>query len=208
MHKRPITIISTVLIVIAAINLAFIIKTRINQSINARKFRINTDLKNLQINPVGFSEDDYAKVTKIVLRVGYLSSFSDLEILRKFKNLEILGLDYIQFKEKKLTKREKLLGDLGFIKIDKSRLFDISPIGSLTKLHTLSLVELSFRNSEVLKNLTNLKELNLSRSNISDLEPLKTLKNLQTLKIQDCKNITDEQVEDLQKALPNLKIIR
>ena len=43
---------------------------------------------------------------------------------------------------------------------------------------------------------------------VSDLEPIKKLPYLQTLTLYNSKNITNEQVEDLQKALPNLKIER
>ena len=56
--------------------------------------------------------------------------------------------------------------------------------------------------------MTNLEILDLQVTLISDLEPLKKLTNLKTLYIKDCPNIIDEQVEDLQKALPNLQIDR
>ncbi|MBN1973472.1 MAG: leucine-rich repeat domain-containing protein [Sedimentisphaerales bacterium] len=205
-HKRLITIISILIIAIATINIAFIIKTEIQRMINAKKCRLYDALQNLHIKPVDFFEDNYTKVTYISCR--YESSFSDLDILRKFTNLQTLKLDHIRVREKYIPKWKIVLAKFGIIKIDKSRLLDLGPIGDLKKLQTLSLVGISFRNAEILKNLTNLKELNLFRTNISDLEPLKALTNLQTLDIKDCKNITDEQVEDLQKALPNLKIIR
>ena len=43
---------------------------------------------------------------------------------------------------------------------------------------------------------------------ISDLECLRGLKNLKNLINENCPNITDEQVKELQKALPNLNITR
>ena len=63
-------------------------------------------------------------------------------------------------------------------------------------------------NIEPLKKLTNLQELIIDGSEVSDLRALMGLKNLKRLHIGDCKNITDQQVEELQKALPNLKIQR
>ena len=201
-HKRIFTPISTIVILIAIINVAYLIKTEVR----IQKSRINADLNNLHLNWTDFSKDDYAKVTYI--RCSYESSFSDLEILRKFINLETLEFYHIQIKKKELPNWKKVLAKIGFTKIDNSRLLDISPIRKLTKLQTLYLAGFSFRNAKVLKKLTNLKELNLSSSNISDLEPLKTLINLQTLNITNCKNINNEQVEDLQKVLPNLMIIR
>ena len=62
-------------------------------------------------------------------------------------------------------------------------------------------------NLEPLSKLTNLQVINLHDCQISDLEPIKKLLNLETLDLRDC-NIVDEQVEDLQKALPELEIVR
>ena len=48
----------------------------------------------------------------------------------------------------------------------------------------------------------------LDDTQVIDLEPIRNLINLKQLFLRNCKNITDEQVEDLQKALPNLEIKR
>ena len=50
----------------------------------------------------------------------------------------------------------------------------------------------------------NLKVLELNHTQISDIEPLKELKKLKTITVANCPNISDEQVKDLQKALPYL----
>lgn len=53
-----------------------------------------------------------------------------------------------------------------------------------------------------------MKNLVIANTQIVNLEPLMGLKNLKNLFIENCPNITDEQVEELQKALPNLNITR
>ncbi len=58
----------------------------------------------------------------------------------------------------------------------------------------------------VLKGLPEITILVLSRTPVNDLEPLKGLTKLRTLHIGDCPNITEKQVDDLCKVLPNLMI--
>ena len=95
-------------------------------------------------------------------------------------------------------------------------------------LEDLCLWECNIKDSSHLKNFMNLKKLNLDHTNISDLKHLP--KSLEELDLCGCKNINDfshlknfknlkilylyrtnilnETVEELQKNLPNLKIIK
>ena len=63
-------------------------------------------------------------------------------------------------------------------------------------------------NIEPLSVLLKLKDIYLDKTQVSNLESLKELENLNFLVIRDCNCITDEQIDDLQKALPELKIYR
>jgi Leucine-rich repeat (LRR) protein len=104
---------------------------------------------------------------------------------------------------------------------------NLEPIANLTNLKELRLRKLPAGNLEPLRNLKNLKELWLYEMPISDIEPLGNLKNLEEIRMYDVnvrnldvlfnlKNlkvlwllyvpVSDEQVEELQKALPDLEI--
>jgi hypothetical protein len=101
---------------------------------------------------------------------------------------------------KKLHNLQKI--DLLFLQID-----NIQPLAGLTNLKKLGLGYTGISHIEPLRRLKNLETLNLDYNPISDLKPLKNLTKLQSLDIRHCDKITKEQVDDLQKSLPNLKIL-
>ena len=84
----------------------------------------------------------------------------------------------------------------------------LEPLKGLSKLITLNVSGTRVTDLEPISGLTNLQRLDIERTQISDLEPIRGLKILQGLTIINCENITDEQVDDLQNTLPNLKIYR
>jgi hypothetical protein len=155
---------------------------------------------------------------------------SDIKLLKKFINLHVLNINNIRFPEKNIPKWVKILAKLGIFDISDKYVIDLSPIKNLTLLEDFSLQDAHVKDIKPLSNLINLKRLYLNNTKISDLKPLtglinleelylngtyisnldsiKNLTNLRILHLYSCPNITDEQVEDLQKALPNLKIIR
>jgi hypothetical protein len=203
-------------------------------------------------------DDEFANVTKLILgennysSESFVTELSDIKLLEKFTNLELLSLGRIIYPRNDIPKWMILLAKLGIFDVDRRFALDLSPIeklqnlkmltirntvvksikplSSLVNLQTLELPRTSINNMEPLKNLVNLKRLIINETTVSDLkpikkfknleyldisytqvnnlEPIKGLTNLQTLYIQNCPNITDQQVEDLQKALPNLKIER
>jgi Leucine-rich repeat (LRR) protein len=111
--------------------------------------------------------------------------------------------------------------------ISNPDLYNISLLSKLTNLEELQFYNVKVGNLEPIANLTNLKELRLYEMPISDIEPLGNLKNLEEIRMYDVnvrnldvlfnlKNlkvlwllyvpVSDEQVEELQKALPDLEI--
>ena len=82
---------------------------------------------------------------------------------------------------------------------------DLEPIRGLTNLQILGLSDINISNLEPIKDLKNLCELSLSLTDEIDLEPLKELINLKDLNVIQSK-IKKEKIEDLQKALPKLRI--
>jgi hypothetical protein len=101
---------------------------------------------------------------------------------------------------KKLHNLQKI--DLLFLQID-----NIKPLAGLTNLKELGLGYTGISDIEPLRKLKNLETLSLDYNPINDLKPLKNLTQLKSLNIRHCDKITKEQVDDLQKALPNLKIL-
>ena len=85
---------------------------------------------------------------------------------------------------------------------------DLEPIKQLSNLTFVSFRNSKVKNIEPLKNLINLNDIYLDRCQIHDLNPLNQLKNLKKIGLDKCENITEEQVKNLQKALPNLEIYR
>ncbi|MBN1974387.1 MAG: hypothetical protein JW787_12160 [Sedimentisphaerales bacterium] len=155
------------------------------------------------------------------------SKVSDLQPLKDMVNLQNLFLDGTKVSNLEPLKGLKnletlivsntLITDLGPLKdlvslrqlfVHKTRVSDLEPIKGLVNLQDLYISRTEVTNLEPVKGLVSLKNLYMSETRISDLEPLKGLANLQKLLIDGCNNISDEQVEELQKALPNPKIER
>ena len=87
-----------------------------------------------------------------------------------------------------------------------STLSDITPLASLTNLQVLNISSHQIIDIVPLASLTSLRELDLSGNQISDLEPLASLTNLQKLDLKG-NPLTQEQIDKLQKALPDCKIV-
>jgi hypothetical protein len=155
------------------------------------------------------------------------TNVSDLKPIKNLKNLEYLDLSYTQINNlepiKGLTNLQTLytyrtkISDLKPLKELKNmrnlylsvpKVSDIEPIRGLTNLTNLDLSGFPAIDLELIANFENINWLSLCNTNLNDLEPIKKLKRLEVLSIKNCANITDQQVEDLHKALPNLKIER
>jgi Leucine-rich repeat (LRR) protein len=101
---------------------------------------------------------------------------------------------------KELTRLQKL-------DISDTKVSDLTPLKGLTSLHKLNLGGTTVSDLTPLKELKGLEDLRLSDTSVSDLTPLKELNKLQVLFLDGTK-VPDEQVSELKKALPELKIIR
>jgi hypothetical protein len=163
------------------------------------------------------TDEDFAKIeiftpgTDWIFQNGnweiYTRGVSDLSLLEKFINLRELTLTSLEIPENALPKWIKMLGKYNF-NIRQRYLIDLSPLAKLPKLSRLNLSNTSFEDIDTITGIKNLHELDISNTKVSDLKPIKKFKQLNYLDIGKCVNITDQQVEDLQKALPNLRIER
>ena len=153
---------------------------------------------------------------------------SDISLIEKFTNLNYLQLSNIKYPESKIPKLIKILEKFGIKSYREKYVIDLTPLEKLNNLQTLfinktpvnnikplsnlyNLKNLTIRETwvsdlEPLRKLSNLEKLNIENTNVTDLEPLSGLKNLKLLYIGGCKNISEKQIEDLKKALPELNI--
>lgn len=181
----------------------------------------------LNKDPNDLINEDFMKVTQLELEMKELS---DIKTLKKFANLQMLGISRICSPEKAIPKWKAFLAKVGILNLEERFELDLSPIDKLNTLETIYIFDTPVKNIKPLaslanlrvlclektgitnlkpvRNLVNLKELNLRWNPISNLDTIKKLENLQKLYIGGCENITDQQKDDLQKALPGLRIER
>ena len=133
----------------------------------------------LKKKPKNVTEGDYAKVITLDLSGSLLS---DLTLLKELNNLQKIYLG-------------------------GTAVSDLSPIKALINLQDLRLSDTKVSDPTPLKSLINLLMLDLAGTAVSDLSPLKELINLQELRLSGTK-VSDEQVAELKKALPKLRIIQ
>ncbi len=132
---------------------------------------------------------------------------SDIKLLEKFTNLQTLEMYSININLGRTPEWKKILRKFG-INITSGVVIDLTPLEGLTNLQMLYFNGTSIKNVKSLSNLINLKSLHIDNTYVTDLRPLKELKNLEMLTIRGCDGISDKQIKDLQKALPNLEIIK
>ncbi|MBN1974207.1 MAG: hypothetical protein JW787_11245 [Sedimentisphaerales bacterium] len=152
----------------------------------------------IELNPV-------SKLTNIESIQIYGTQFKNIKPFSNLHNLKELVMVSTQVSNIKplsdLTKMENLT-------ISDTLVSDIKPLKNLKNLRGLALARNHISNIEPIKGLTNLQSLVIWETQLPDLEPIKSLINLQKLNLSNYPSISDEQVEDLQVALPNLKITR
>ncbi|MBN1973468.1 MAG: leucine-rich repeat domain-containing protein [Sedimentisphaerales bacterium] len=172
------------------------------------------------------NNEDFQTITALHLNNKRLS---DIKLLGAFTNLQVLDLSGINFPKRNKPKWKVFLEKWGIFNFLEKAEYDLSPLKKLSKLQILILSQTPVKNIEPLANLTNLRVLKINGTQVDDLEPLMRLNNLQELHIlgikksdidkQDQLNssiqgivtiydkFSDEQLQNLKKALPNLKII-
>ncbi len=171
-------------------------------------------------DPNDLTDEDFAKITEIsigvtqkivsftdpVSSINYANNeLADIRLLAKFRNLQKLNLGKINVPESRIPQWVKVLSKLNIYDIDKGYTIDLRPMKKLAHLEELKLGGAAVRDLTPLARL-NIKHLSLIDSPVSDIRPLINLTQLQTLDIMFCPNIKIKDVEELQKAHPNLEI--
>lgn len=168
-----------------------------------------TNLQHLDLDTIRRPQEKIPKWMKFMAKLGIMNLDKrfkiDLKPIEKLQNLRSLGIFDTPVSNFESIKD---LANLKSLILYNTNISDLEPLRKLTNLECLDLANLHISTLEPLKNLNNLRILNLHDNLMSDLEPLKEIKSLRRLDIRNCPNITDQQVLDLQKALPDLEIIR
>ena len=133
------------------------------------------------------------------------TSVSDIEPIKELRSLENLNLIYTSVSDIEPLRELKKLKVLN---LDETKVNDLRPLQGLINLEGLTLSDTPVSYLDSLKELQNLQSLILDGTPVSSLEPLIGLTKLHTLYLIDCNNLTEEQINNLQKALPKLIIIR
>ena len=129
---------------------------------------------------------------------------TEISNLKPIKNLK--NLEYLCITRTKIINLEPMreLTNLQTFYAHQTQISDLEPLKELTNMKYLYIGVTEISDLEPIKNLTELEVLDISNTIVSNLVPIKGFKKLQRLYLQNCKKITDEQVEDLKKAIPNL----
>lgn len=97
------------------------------------------------------------------------------------------------------------LSSLESLSLSDNKLSSLSPLSSLTNLTFLQVSGNSITDLTPVKGLTKLKNLYIDGNPITDFTPLYTLTSLRTLSMKNIE-VTDSQLTELQDALPNCSI--
>ena len=149
--------------------------------------------------PWQLTNNDYKKIKELyisdpnVYNISLLSKLTNLEKL-EFYNVKVRNLEPIT----KLT----FLKELRLRKLPAGNLY---PLRNLKNLKKLRLYEMPVSDIEPLRNLTKLEEIKMYDVEVRNLDVLFNLENLKVLWLLTVP-VSDEQVEELQKALPDLEI--
>ena len=159
----------------------------------------------MQLNkdPNELTDADFASIKKLIISSQELYN---IKLLQKFTGLERLYISYIEFPE--APKWMKILSEIGLMNITKRYALDLGPISKLDNLKMLGLSGTMIRSFEPLAKLKNLESLSIGEMEINDFETLKNFKKIKKLYLINNLNITNTQLGELQKALPETEVIR
>ena len=163
-------------------------------------------LKELHINNIELTDIQPVRgLTNLESLILYGTKIKNIDVIKGLTKLKNLSLNGMGISDIKAVENLTNLRSLAFGYTEVS---DLEPLRKLKKLESLSIMSTKVLDLKPIEGLTELQQLWINSTLISDIEPIKSLTKLQTLYMPGCKNITDEQIEDLQKALPDLQIQR
>lgn len=179
--------------------------------------------RQLNKKPDELKDEDYSEITELFLSGLEISNLDPIKGLRNLQRLELertqvadlepikglSSLEWLNLMDTKVSDLEpiKRLRSLEILDLEGTRVNNLEPIKRLNSLRELYLNNTQVSDLEPLKGLSNLQGFLLRNTQVSNLEPIRELRNLVRIDIEDTP-VSDEQVEGLQKALPELNISR
>ena len=166
-------------------------------------------LKNLQALHLESAQiSDLEPVKELVnLKRLYLynTRVSNLEPISGLIQLDTLDLNCTDVSDLEPIRN---LMRMNMLNISNTKVTNLEPIKDLVSLNNLMFVSTGVSDLEPIRGLSNLLILQIGDTPVSDLEPIKELKLLKYIYMENCSNITQEQVDDLKKALSVLQFGR
>lgn len=129
---------------------------------------------------------------------------NDVQSLAKLSHLKHLWINSTEVCDVSPLSRLK---HLEILELSFTKVSDLSPLSELTALRVLNLEYTPVSDLSPIVNFTELHELYIYRTHIQDLTPLVGMKHLDALNVTGLP-VTREQVEVLQRSLPDCKIER
>lgn len=200
--KFLISVLVLLLIVITIFILIFIEQNKPDRA-SAAVIRMAA-ARQLNKDPNELTDADLANIKTLMISSQELC---DIKLLEKFNNLEEIVFFLVRFPEKAIPRWIKILGKFGIIDINERSVIDLKPLGKLKNLKMIDFMVAPVINFEPLSKLENLEILSIYSTNNPDVESLKKLNNIKTLYLNN-QNITDKQIEGLQKALPEVDVVK
>ena len=93
------------------------------------------------------------------------------------------------------------------LRLSNKQLTSVKGLENLTQLTLLDLTANKLTDVKGLEKLTQLKELRLERNQLTDVKSLEKLTQLELLWLHDNPALTKAQIDELDKALPNCRIL-
>ena len=141
------------------------------------------------------------------LQTLYLSStsVSDVSTLGNCTALQHLSLNSTSVSDVSALGR---CTALQYLNLNSTSVSDVSALGNCTKLRTLDLSFTSVSDVSALSNCTALQYLNLNSTSVSDVSALARCSALRYLYLENCPSVSEGQIYELAKQLPDCVIYR
>ena len=203
------------------------IETAINLILRQKKHGGQSQLPGMRTIPrrawPKLKNEDVLQLTELDVGGKGISDISPLSELRQLKSLflaenQITDLSplagHTQLLSLTLDGNEQLedlapltkMENLRLLYLDRNHVADLSPLAGLTKLKYLYLRDNQVDNLKPLGKLKHLVMLDIGGNKITSLNPLMNLSKLKHLSVDDSPYLPQEEIDKLQRALPECEI--
>jgi Leucine Rich repeats (2 copies) len=168
----------------------------VNGSLSRRTNAFLVSLPITDLSPLA----DLTSINRLNLNNNKISDLTPLAGLTKITHLGIHGNNISD-----LTPLAGLT-KITHLGISNNKIIDLLPLAGLNNINYLGIYNNQISDLSPLAGLTSINRLGISNNKIIDLTPLYELKKLSELNVSYNPNLTIEEINKLQKALPNCKI--